>query len=190
MEQTSHTLTRVDRSPVTTDPRSRPVSSHSKYLATAASDQSGKDVTDTNSNRRIPDMNLQKRNPEPMSLRWPKMENTYKLGPDTEIQFRESRVKKAVESLLDVKMTDMTYDPVTLSKMTSELSDAVLSRIKTLGFKRHKFVVHVAMGNVQGQGLHVVSRCLSDDKTDGHVTVKYRNKELYALVIVYAIYFE
>lgn len=184
----------------------RPGSSVSKYFSIAVSDQSersyfhdvNKDVTGPakirtkklQRNRLLSVCSSKVSSDSMASVRPPMMENTYKLKPNPGTEFRPSIVKRTVEDLLKAEMTDMTYDPNEAAEMTSELSDKVLSDIKKLGFKRHKFVVYVAMGNIRGQGLHVVSRALCDANNDSHVTVTYQTKEFYVVVIVHALYFE
>lgn len=184
---------------------SRPGSSFSKYLAVAASAPEQQDGD--NRSLQLPDVwgpqrRLQRNRASSASSgrgtpdssgtagRLPRLENTYKLKPDPETEFRQSKVRMTVEDILKMNMHDFKYDPVTSVKLATDLSDAIISKVKKLGFKRHKFVVSVSVGNIQGQGLNMASRCLWDDSTDGHITVEYKNKDLYVVVTVYAVYFE
>jgi len=66
----------------------------------------------------------------------------------------------------------------------------VQKKLKTLGMKRHKFVVNAVIGECKGQGLLMVSRCLWDESKDGFVTVQSKNSKTYAVVVVHAIYYE
>ncbi|KAJ8039817.1 Tctex1 domain-containing protein 2 [Holothuria leucospilota] len=198
----------VTRDKISRGPRitpSRPGSSFSKYLAVAASAPEQQDGD--NQSLQLPDVSGPQRRqrwnrvssassgrgtPDSSGTagRVPRLENTYKLKPDPKISFRPSQVRMTVEDVLKMNMHNFRYDPMTSVKLATDLSDAIIAKVKKLGFKRHKFVVLVSVGNIQGQGLNMASRCLWDENTDGHTTVEYKNKELYVVVTVYAVYFE
>lgn len=48
-------------------------------------------------------------------------------------------------------------------------------KVKEIGAPRHKLVVQVTIGEVQGQGVRIASRCLWDVETDNHASAYYTN---------------
>ena len=71
------------------------------------------------------------------------------------------------------------------------LADDLRERVKALGgCERHKLVVHVAIGERQGQAFTSSSRCLWDTTTDGYASETLQGETLFCTAQVFALYFE
>ncbi|GFN90078.1 TCTEX1 domain-containing protein 2-like [Plakobranchus ocellatus] len=119
-----------------------------------------------------------------------KYENTYKLGPDEGTEFFPSKAKNEIEVFLEQHMRDVTYDPSTAAQLTQTIADKVKNLTKELNCPRYKVVSTVVVGECKNQGLETASRCLWDDGKDNFATVCHKNKTIFAVVTVFAVYFE
>ncbi|XP_013403350.1 tctex1 domain-containing protein 2 [Lingula anatina] len=117
-------------------------------------------------------------------------ENTYKMHPDDGTKFASYRVEEAVRGELEKHLEDMKYDPTKTARLTKQICDKILDKVKDLNFPRYKFVVHVTMGQNGNQGMVEASRCIWDDKTDNYACITYKNASLFAIACIYGMYFE
>lgn len=121
-----------------------------------------------------------------------KLENTYQMDAKGDQRFREGAVREVVREALNEVVGDMTYDADHCSFVAKRLSNVVRTQVRDLGYSRYKLVVLVHMGALnQDSNTTMTSRCLwRPESGDSYVDVRYENKSLYALVTVYALYFE
>lgn len=117
-------------------------------------------------------------------------ENTYRVEPDPDHLFDCAKVEKFVTEILDSRLKGQSYKGNICRSLTSTLSDVIKGRVKKMGFPRHKIIVHTVLGEKLRHDIQVCSRSVWNDKTDSHVTVTYENGSLYAVVTIYAVYFE
>lgn len=117
-------------------------------------------------------------------------ENSYRLGPDENQKFNLTTIKKLVSEILDKHLQNAKYDPVKSKEMTRFLCDEIKAKIKAIVYKRYKIIVNVAIGQSLGQSLVMTSRSLWNTETDTHCTIEYSNNTLYAIVTVFAAYYE
>ncbi len=116
-------------------------------------------------------------------------ENTYRTEPIK--QFSPDRAAKIIESVLEEALGDKNYDYKIFSELTSELSDRIKEKVKeNLDIPRYKLVSFVTMGQLKDQGARVGSRCVWDADHDHYASSSYRNKFIFAVGVIYAIYFE
>jgi len=76
-----------------------------------------------------------------------------------------------------------------LTQHTS-LPQVIKARVKDLVLPRYKIVVVTHIGQLSGQGMQISSRCLWDPATDTFSSYVFKNTSLFALAVVYAVYFE
>jgi hypothetical protein len=119
-----------------------------------------------------------------------KKENTYRMRPDEDKGFSVAKVEKCVKELFEDEFEDVVYSHDTCSKLSCEISERVKERVKELNFPRFKIAVNVMVGQVDDQGMEVVSRCVWDDKIDSSVCVTYKNKSLFVIALIFGVYFE
>ena len=53
---------------------------------------------------------------------------------------------------------------------------------------RYKFVVQTTVGENNGQGMKVQSRCVWDEDTDDVAYVSFKNDSIFVIVIAFAVY--
>ena len=119
-----------------------------------------------------------------------KLENTYQLKPTSEQAFKPSKVETTMQQVLEDKLKDVKYDPMEISDLSKKLSDKIKSKIKCLGFCRHKMVVYVVIGSLLGQGMELTSRSVWDEHADNCVSARYQNGSIFAVAMMFAIYYE
>ena len=119
-----------------------------------------------------------------------RLENTFKMNPDSEGTFSPKRVEEAARGVLESYLCDYDYDPKTAARLTCDLANMLKARVKEMGYNRYKVVCQVVVGERQDQGVAVVSRFLWDSKNDSHATASYSNGQLYAVASIYGLYYE
>ncbi|XP_013382553.1 tctex1 domain-containing protein 1 [Lingula anatina] len=115
-------------------------------------------------------------------------ENTYKLEPDCRFPEREAR--QIIENVLEQNLHDKKYDPNIMNRKCRTLSDMIKDRIKEMNLERFKIVTSVMITEKQHQAMQVVSRCIWDQRWDNYACGVYSNKTLYAIGLVYVVYYE
>ena len=128
-------------------------------------------------------------NHENNNLRAIKLENTYKLNPD--LAFRSQEVQKKAEEILAELLHDAEYDSHRCKALSQTISAKILEDIKTLGFKRYKMVAVVSIGSMKERpGMQFGSRCLWNKETDNFVSARYSNTSIFAVAMVYGLYYD
>ena len=122
--------------------------------------------------------------PRPM-----KYENTYKLSPDQ--PFISHEIEKAAEKILKDNLHDKYYDPIQCKTLSQLLSSRILEETKRMGYTRYKMVAIVSIGSIKERpGVQLGSRCLWNKETDNFISAKYSNKSLFAVAMVYGLYYD
>lgn len=128
-------------------------------------------------------------NHENNSLRPIRLENTYKLKPD--IPFSSYEVQKATERILAEYLEDKEYDSHQCKVLSQTISAKLLETIKGLGFKGYKMVAVVSIGSMKERpGMQFGSRCLWNKETDNFVSAKYNNTSIFAVAMIYGLYYD
>ncbi|XP_060568710.1 dynein light chain Tctex-type protein 2B-like isoform X2 [Ruditapes philippinarum] len=119
-----------------------------------------------------------------------KLQNTYKLQPDSNELFKPGPVREVIQEVLNECLDGEKYNPTQCRNLSQMLTDLIKSRVKDMGCNRYKYIVTVTLGQNCNQGLQVVSRCLWNKDTDNYAEAHYNKDGLYAVAAVYAVYFE
>lgn len=123
------------------------------------------------------------------SRRHVKYENTYKLAPDQ--PFIAHEIEKAAEKILTDNLHDKYYDPVQCKTLSQLLSSRILEEVKRMGYTRYKMVAIVSIGSIKERpGVQLGSRCLWNKETDNFISAKYSNKSIFAVAMVYGLYYD
>ena len=119
----------------------------------------------------------------------PKYENTYRLEPRR--KFEASKVKAIIDNVFEshLKKEEM-YDHNANRQLARSLAEIIKLRVKDLNYERYKIVSSVTIGQMKDQGLRVGSRCCWDPKWDTYAESSFKNKHLFAVATVWAIYYE
>ena len=123
------------------------------------------------------------------SLRTPiKYENTYRTEPTT--KFFPGKVAEIIKTQLE-SLGDVTYNQQVCSKLACELSESIKDEVKKkLDLPRRKLVSFVTIGELKCQGARISSRCIWNEKFDCYASSSYKNSSLFAVGVVFAVYFE
>ena len=119
-----------------------------------------------------------------------KMENTYRMHPDSDYKFNASRVEKALHGILESFLDNEVYEARKCARLTQSLTDVIKARVKEMGFPRYKFVCNVVVGQNMNQGFRSSARSIWNTDTDNFATATYTNPSMFAVASVYATYFE
>ncbi|KAI8926425.1 Tctex-1 family-domain-containing protein [Entophlyctis helioformis] len=90
----------------------------------------------------------------------------YLIRPNFKQKFRPAVVSKTIHQILADRLTGATYHPDTCSQWTREIADEIKNKLKELDLPRYKYVVHVSMGEMRGEGVRIGARCFWDADTD------------------------
>ncbi|KAJ8301892.1 hypothetical protein KUTeg_020879 [Tegillarca granosa] len=115
-------------------------------------------------------------------------ENSYVINNDDNTV--ATKIKGVIEDLLDTYLKHKKYDSQTCGYLACTLSTMIKERLKNLNLRRYKFVCQVVIGQTKRQDICVSSRCLWMIETDTHQQANYSNDSLFAVVTVFAVYFE
>lgn len=117
-------------------------------------------------------------------------ENTYRMEP-SKSKFFSGRVAMIINGVLKNELKDKSYDFATFSKLTLALGDRIKEMVKVdLDFPRHKLVSFVTIGQLNRQCVCVASRCMWHPAWDYYASSCYKNKSLFAVGVVFAVYYE
>ncbi|KAK2170417.1 hypothetical protein LSH36_3g27018 [Paralvinella palmiformis] len=116
------------------------------------------------------------------------LENTYKMQPVDD--FSVSRSRQIILQVFGEHLADAVYDPDTCADLTKMLSQSIMARLKEMVSLRHKYVCHIILGERSDQSMQVSSRCAWDVQTDNSASARFDNKSIFAVGLVYGIYFE
>ena len=117
-----------------------------------------------------------------------RQEPTYKMEPDD--RFSVKSVEDIIKETLERSLDNYTYDKRQTPTFGKILSDDIKDRVKRLNFERYKIVCMLVIGENQGQGLQMSSRCQWFPKTDTFASYTYKNTSVFCSCTVYGIYAE
>uniref|UniRef100_A0A4W3H9B5 Tctex1 domain-containing protein 3 n=1 Tax=Callorhinchus milii TaxID=7868 RepID=A0A4W3H9B5_CALMI len=114
--------------------------------------------------------------------------NTYKLGPDK--MFSYGAVSRKIEEFLKGKLKDVKYEGKRCKTLSLSMSDDIKYLIKDMGTGRYKIIARIFLGEKQGQGVTIASRCVWDPEKDTWCASVFENSSIFAVAMVFAVYFE
>ncbi|XP_002130187.2 dynein light chain Tctex-type 5-like isoform X1 [Ciona intestinalis] len=116
-------------------------------------------------------------------------ENTYRMDPAD--RFKPYEIEGTAMNILKSHLGESAYDPEMCRNESLAIAAKISEALKAKNYKRYKHVVVVSIGSLKERpGVYLGSRCLWNDKTDSFATVRYQNTSLYAIAMVYGLYYE
>ena len=115
-------------------------------------------------------------------------ENTYKMAPDKKFPIRS--VKNILKEVLMENLTEASYEASACRQLSKTLSDELKNRVKKLNIQRYKVISMVYIGSLGSQAVRIGSRCLWDVNCDTYSSYEFKNNSLFAVAMVYGVYFE
>ncbi|XP_012716399.2 tctex1 domain-containing protein 1-B [Fundulus heteroclitus] len=116
------------------------------------------------------------------------MENTYQLGPSG--QFPVSAVSNILKEEITNTLQEEKYEAQRCQDLALTLCEGIRNRVKELLIPRYKTVVLVHIGQLNGQGMQISSRCLWDPSCDTFTSYSFKNSSVFCSGTVYGVYFE
>ena len=113
---------------------------------------------------------------------------TYRMEPLR--PFNGDAVFSTMEKTVLRRMKGFQYSPDISSVITKLLTDEIKDAVKELKFDRYKIVCLVSIGQRQGQGVKICSRCAWDISCDNHCTYTWNNDNVFCTASVFGLYHE
>ncbi|KAL8568357.1 hypothetical protein ACOMHN_040930 [Nucella lapillus] len=105
--------------------------------------------------------------------------------------FKMKMVEKCAQMVLSEKLKDVAYDPNNCRDICPDLASAILNKIRGFSLQQYKTVCVVSLGSLKEKpGVQFGSRCLWNKDTDSFVNVKYSNGSVYAVALIFGLYFD
>ena len=117
-------------------------------------------------------------------------ENTYRMEPDGDNRVDVDRLRRLASGIVERAIHGYKYDPNQAKPFSLALADHLRNQIKRLPYQRYKLVVQVSIGQKNGQGLYVASRCVWDIRWDRHMTIARETKDAFITVTLFLVYTE
>eukprot|EP00033_Pygsuia_biforma_P001103 GCRY01001255.1.p1 GENE.GCRY01001255.1~~GCRY01001255.1.p1 ORF type:complete len:140 (+),score=17.13 GCRY01001255.1:216-635(+) len=118
-------------------------------------------------------------------------ENTYRMEPELNEKFIPSVVSAFMTEFLEDRLKIEKYNPKKANELAKEVCNEITTKATTtLNLPRYRLVFQVHIGENKGQGVKFSSRCLWDPSLDGSATASFKNASLFAVAMVFALYYE
>lgn len=105
--------------------------------------------------------------------------------------FKLNMVEKSAEQVLSEKLKDIVYDSNACRDMSPDVASAIVDSIRHFSLHQYKLVCVVSLGSLKEKpGVQFGSRCLWNKDTDNFVSVKYSNGSVYAVAMIFGLFFE
>lgn len=115
-------------------------------------------------------------------------ENTYRIEPER--KFSPSEAEAIIKEVLELYLKDEKYDAKACRQLSLTLSQIIKDRVKELNYERYKIMCLVIIGQIAEQGMRVASRFCWDAERDTLASASFKNKSLFGIATVYAVYLE
>lgn len=103
-----------------------------------------------------------------------------------ETTFVVDEVKQIIQESVENTLGAASYQNNKVNQWTSSVVEQCLNQLTKLG-KPFKYIVNCLIMQKTGAGLHTASSCYWDNSTDGSCTIRWENKTMYCIVIVYGL---
>lgn len=114
--------------------------------------------------------------------------NTYRLEPVK--KFEHCKVTEIIKETFEEHLIGENYDHEVCHHMSKILADVIKEKIKSLQFSRYKIISVVSVGQKRGQSVTMISRSVWDPRFDSYAQYSFEREDIFAIGIVYGIYFE
>jgi len=105
------------------------------------------------------------------------------------MSFNVSEIKTIIKQVLHDRIGEKEFSYENIRQWNIDILTDILNRLKQIQYKNNhqqmKYVVTVLIG--EKIGLHTALSCLWDGTTDGCVTVKWENKNIFSIITVFGL---
>ena len=99
-------------------------------------------------------------------------------------------MQRIIEQVIEENLKDREYNPEEAQKQAEHIVNSIRSGVKQLNVPCYKIIVQSVIGQVDGQGVRIASKCLWDEMNDNYASWTYKNHSLFCTGIVFGIYYE
>lgn len=117
------------------------------------------------------------------------MTSKYTIRPQPQSKFRQGNVRTIIEHTLNERLANQTYNADACGDLCKDIADELRSHVKALELPRYKYVTHVQIGELKGEGVKIGCRCFWDTDTDTLVQHTFRNESLFCVAVIYGVYY-
>lgn len=118
----------------------------------------------------------------------PGLYNSYRLEPVK--KFEHWKVTEIIKNTFEEHLVGEKYNQDVCHHMSKILADLIKEQVKALQFPRYKIISVVSIGQKRGQSVRMASRSLWDPRFDSYAQYSFEGEDMFAIGIVYGIYFE
>jgi hypothetical protein len=113
----------------------------------------------------------------------------YSTRPSYKDKFCPIKAKNIMKDIVDTALVEEKYQGrSTISQHNLDIAENVRSRLKDEFTSRFKIMVQVVIGEKQGQGVRMGSKCFWDSDTDNVAWYTFMNDSLFCIVVAFATY--
>ena len=120
-------------------------------------------------------------------------QKNYELRPKFNAKFTKEKVYGIIKAILDEKMEYFQgeYDHEKAIELNKQIVSDVKEQLNNgkLNINRYKIVVHCIIGQKEGQGIKMGSKCIWDSSSDSAITASWEDDKTYAYCTAYGIYY-
>ncbi|RXN37276.1 tctex1 domain-containing 1-A-like protein [Labeo rohita] len=128
---------------------------------------------------------------EPRGQRFPSNRDEELIHYQTipERRFSTERACEIIKQIVDKRLEAVEYS-CSCSVISKELSDSIKTAVKKLLYDRYKLVCYVAIGQLKDSVVNCSSRAIWSPTSDTFTEYIYKNRSLFAVCILFAVYKE
>ncbi|KAF5406201.1 Tctex1 domain containing-protein 1 [Paragonimus heterotremus] len=122
-----------------------------------------------------------------------KYENTYRTVPKEGELINQQKLSDLVHDTLESTLKSERYDPKRVPTMAMNLANLLRKRVREIITpSRYKIIAQVNIGSCKNATVTLASRAVWDteDSGDTYAEASYFNSSIYAVALVYCVYFE
>ena len=116
------------------------------------------------------------------------LHNTYRLEPVK--KFEHWKVTEIIKKTFEEHLMGENYDHEVCHHMSKILADVIKEQVKSLQFSRYKIISVVSIGQNREQSVTMATRSVWDPRFDSYAQYSFEREDIFAIGIVYGIYFE
>ncbi|CAH8867849.1 unnamed protein product [Trichobilharzia szidati] len=121
-----------------------------------------------------------------------KYENTYQLKPKPSESVKQKQLENLIRSTLNSTLKDVVYEPQQARTLSMNLANMIRKNAREMNTpSRYKFVVQVHIGSPEHASVFISSQAVWNvEMGDTYASATFSNSKVYAVGIIYAVYFE
>ncbi|CAH8617913.1 unnamed protein product [Heterobilharzia americana] len=121
-----------------------------------------------------------------------KYENTYQLKPKPTEKVKQKQLENLIQTTLNNTLKDVVYDQQQARILSMNLANMLRKSVREMNNpSRYKFIVQVHIGSPEQSSIFISSQAVWNiEMGDTYASATFSNSKLFAVGIIYAVYFE